>query len=407
VEQVFIAFGVLFVILYVVIALIRTVRRKVDIVRTDVILAVFAALIPFVGLVVAGLDGISDTQVELSVLIIAGVMAGFGLLFTIVELFRPQRLKQSRGILTLGISVLLALASVFVPFSAAYFSLPPVASPVAVVQATPDSSEDFFVVFNDVIGIVGEAAGLSQDEVLSALDNGQTVAELVEANNGDLEQVIDEITRIMQEFLRMLVARDEVDPLRASAGIAGMEVVVRYAVNNDLRSLQRAGEENSGTITPQPTAGEGTPRESFFAFLTASFTPQAEQGEQMTSVPDTSTPLPTITPPPTARSSATRTPRPTATVTPTRERFATRTPTLTPTLPSPCLAQAEYNVNIRAEPDTDSALVTTIPFETVVNVFGRNEDSTWWYVEYEGNAGWVNDEFVTETSSCNRLPVRE
>lgn len=413
-ELSFVVFTVIFAVIYVVLAMVRTVRRQSEIVFSDILLAFFIALIALSGLIINGMNGESNTRVGLSVLITAGVLAVFGVIFTIREWFRPQRLEQSRGILTLGVSALLALASFLVPFAAAYFSLSPQSTaPVAQVreqvtaaQSTADASQEFFVVFNQVIDVVADASGLSQDEVLTALDGGQTVAQLIETNKGDLEQVIDEITRIMQDFVRSLVTQQRVDPLRASAGIAGMEIVVRYAINNDLSTLQRAGEENNDS-TPLPTA-EGTSRQSFFAFLTASFTPSGtDVNPALSSVPVSQTPFPSVTPPPDAEPSATRTPRPTATITPTRERFVTRTPTLTPILPSPCLIQMEYNVNMRTEPDTNSTLVTTIPFDTVVNAFGRTEDSNWWFVEYEGDAGWVSAEFVTATSSCSRLAVRD
>jgi uncharacterized protein YraI len=66
-----------------------------------------------------------------------------------------------------------------------------------------------------------------------------------------------------------------------------------------------------------------------------------------------------------------------------------------------------FNVNLRETPSTESALVTTIPFEAAVNGFGRNDDSTWWFVEYNGSAGWVKAEFVTAVASCSFLTVRE
>jgi uncharacterized protein YgiM (DUF1202 family) len=428
VDLLFVLSGVFFTVIYLLFTLFRTVRRKPDITVVDVALAFLVALVLLGGLVVSGLDGQTDSRVQISTFVIAGVLALFGVLFTLREVFHPQRLRQSRGILTLGISVLLVIAGFIVPLASAYFSLSEVndrpsgenrqpANTTSTAgdidaQATADASQEFFSVFNQVISIIASASGLTQDEVLNALDDGQTVAQLIEDNNGDLERVIDDITRLMQDFLRSLVAQDRVDPLRASAGIAGMEIVVRYAVNNDLSTLQRTGNEEAD-VTAEPTPGEGTPRESFFAFLTASFTPDSALETDALTTPGatpavvTSTPFPTVTPPPTSRPTATRTPRPTVTATNTRERFTTRTPTPTPTLPSPCLARAEFNVNLRAEPDLEAALITTIPFETVVNVFGRNDDSTWWFVEYEGNGGWVSGEFVTVTSSCSRLPVRD
>ncbi|HEX2619300.1 MAG TPA: SH3 domain-containing protein, partial [Phototrophicaceae bacterium] len=376
------------------------------------------ALVPLFGLVIDAVDGVVDTRLEVAVLAIAVGLIVFGILMSIAEFFRPQRLKQSRGMLTLGTGILLAFASIFVPLTGAYFSLPPRqdATPVAVTSGqaapTPDAGSEFLAVFNQVIQVISDATGLSFDEVLTRLDQGQTVASLVSEHQGDLDQVINDITKIMQDFVRTLVTQNRIDPFRATAGIAGMEVVVRYAVNNDLSSLRRAGEEELGNTnaTIELTPGEGTPKPSFFGFLTTSFTPSTSQEPALTTtspaVTSTSTLLPTVTPPPTSQPSATRTPRPTATATRTRVHYMTPTPTLTETLPSPCVAVANFNVNLREKPSLDANLVVTIPYETVVNVFGRNEDSTWWFAEYEGQAGWIKGEFITLTSSCSKLPVR-
>lgn len=116
----------------------------------------------------------------------------------------------------------------------------------------------------------------------------------------------------------------------------------------------------------------------------------------------THTPSPTVTPTPTL----TRTPRPTATATPTRFVFLTRTPEPTATLPNPCLARTLYNVNLRAEPSLDAAVVATISFDITVTLFGRTEDSQWWFGEYDDQAGWLKGEFLDLSASCAALPPR-
>ncbi|MBL8156220.1 MAG: SH3 domain-containing protein [Anaerolineae bacterium] len=116
----------------------------------------------------------------------------------------------------------------------------------------------------------------------------------------------------------------------------------------------------------------------------------------------TRTPSPTVSATPTL----TRTPRPTATASPTRFVFLTRTPEPTPTLPNPCLARTVYNVNLRAEPSLDAAVVMTIPFDITVTLFGRTEDSLWWFGEYDDQAGWLKGEFLDLSASCAALPPR-
>jgi hypothetical protein len=117
----------------------------------------------------------------------------------------------------------------------------------------------------------------------------------------------------------------------------------------------------------------------------------------------TSTLAPTASLTPTA--TITRTPQPTLTPSPTRYVFITRTPQPTATLPSPCLALTRFNVNFRAAPDMEADIWVVIPFDSTLALFGRTEDSVWWYGEYKGQAGWIKGEFLTLTTGCAAMPV--
>jgi uncharacterized protein YraI len=96
-----------------------------------------------------------------------------------------------------------------------------------------------------------------------------------------------------------------------------------------------------------------------------------------------------------------------ATATPTRYQFVTRTPLPTATLPDPCLALANFNLNLRSLPEADAEVLATIPFNNTITLFGRSSDSDWWFGEYEGTSGWVKGEFLSLSTSCNTLPERE
>lgn len=116
----------------------------------------------------------------------------------------------------------------------------------------------------------------------------------------------------------------------------------------------------------------------------------------------TRTPTPTFTP----TITPTRRPRPTITPVATRFQFVTRTPLPTATLPNPCMALANYNVNLRAKPEADADVLATIPYNNTITLFGRNVDSSWWYGEYDGQVGWVKGEFISPSTSCGNLPER-
>lgn len=64
-----------------------------------------------------------------------------------------------------------------------------------------------------------------------------------------------------------------------------------------------------------------------------------------------------------------------------------------------------YSVRLREGPGTDFAVVTTIPFNVSVSAVGRNADSSWIQVNYEGQVGWVAARFVRVRGALDSLPV--
>jgi hypothetical protein len=127
------------------------------------------------------------------------------------------------------------------------------------------------------------------------------------------------------------------------------------------------------------------------------------------------TALPTRTP----RITGTVTSIPTLTTTPTQVPSLTVTPTLgvpdlpTSILPSetitptlvPCTVTVNRNVNLRRGASAETELMTTVPFDTVLNVTQRSQDKMWWRVVYNGQVGWVNSIFVTPDAACRQVPT--
>jgi hypothetical protein len=140
-------------------------------------------------------------------------------------------------------------------------------------------------------------------------------------------------------------------------------------------------------------------------------TPTATATPQGTPPPPTATATATatatITPSPTSTATVTNTstPRPTDTPFPTIERLVTRTPSPTVTAANPCVAVVTNNLNLRAEPNRDAAILATIPFNTTVTLFSRDRDSVWFLAEYEGQTGWILGEFLNRSTSCADLQV--
>ncbi len=95
----------------------------------------------------------------------------------------------------------------------------------------------------------------------------------------------------------------------------------------------------------------------------------------------------------------------TATFTPSPISTATPTVTFTSTsaIPTSCnpLVTANVVANVRSGPDTAYDAVGTLSQGQTATIAGRNDASTWWYIEYpvgSGRHGWISGTVVT--SAC-------
>ena len=116
-----------------------------------------------------------------------------------------------------------------------------------------------------------------------------------------------------------------------------------------------------------------------------------------------------VTPAPSATSTATQTPLPLVTATPaaspTRVRYATPTPSPTLTPFPACGATTLYNVNLRAEPALDAPIMNVIPYQSVIEVAGRDQAGDWWFARYDGEWGWLDGAYLTLDTDCSQAPV--
>lgn len=63
------------------------------------------------------------------------------------------------------------------------------------------------------------------------------------------------------------------------------------------------------------------------------------------------------------------------------------------------------NARLRSAPSTESAQVGIVPFDGRVTVIGRNEYSTWFYVDYNGRAGWMSVYLLATPTGYNAQSV--
>jgi len=402
--------GAISALLLLVNNVVRTVLRHKRIRWFELFLLFLTTTTLLVGLIVDNLsEARFDLQEQLTLLVVLPlVIAHLGI--TIAELLRPQRLRQSRGLMTLGSVVLLLLATFslnIVSLLIEQSSTPLVRLPTP-INVTPDfldpcSGEAIAArATGRFFGLISEETGLSRDQLVArfAADGTVSVAALVEANGRDPAQLIQRLNAYVDELLLDLVAARCIPPIARPLALTQITPIVRDAVYNDFNTLIQGfasfgGQQAAVTGTPNPQQLEAT-RQALIAQIPTEDT-------RPTATP-TLSPTPTLTPTPTI----TRTPLPTFTPTPTRVRFATATPTATPTLPNPCRATADFNVNLRDLPSlTDSRVLLTIPFQSEFDVFGPSADGEWWLASFNDQQGWVKDEFVSVTRACYQLEPRQ
>ena len=99
----------------------------------------------------------------------------------------------------------------------------------------------------------------------------------------------------------------------------------------------------------------------------------------------------------------TRQPLPTITPTPTRRAYIPPTPTITPDAPpvhQECDGSVNSNLNLREDADLNATVLAIIPLGQTIQLYGVNEEKTWWFTEFDGNTGWVYGEFLTVDDIC-------
>jgi hypothetical protein len=353
-----------------------------------------------------------DPLIQNAALIAAGVLIAFSLIIMLIEAFRPQRLRGSRGLLGLFGGVLLAIIAVSVPLlsifleSSALEAETPQVAAAATQSPDAESTAEFTdadraraeQLFKAIRDVLAEEIDADEVAVFTQLDNGKPLAEIVAENGGDVERVIDRLTVIMREAIRESAERGEIPAFQAGIFVSQMELFIRLAVNSDLNTFGQR-------FSSAPTA-TGT-RQSLLSLLTSE--PTNTPNAQATVAPTaTITPSPTLTATslPSATPAPSNTPVPTLTPTQERTRFTTRTPEPTATQVTPCLASVNFNLRLRAAPSGDADTLLVIPFATTIELYARNSDGLWWQAIYEGQTGWVDGQYLTLSAACERLPIR-
>jgi|GEM_PF-591527 len=432
-----VAVGALFAGLSAINALLKTILRRHKTGYFDLALLLLAILPPFAALLTTYNAEIPDTSIAPIALLLAGGIAVVYLLITILEFFRQQRLRGSRGLLGLSGAIFLAISTFTLPFIWAYTALN--AEPQSVAGAatstpsdgedpivvagtptgTPDAEQRFANLFRSILTYAADTTGLGVIAIIDQLESGTSFARIVIDNGGDLELVIDQIAVIMRQILRDATDAGQVNPVQAALALSQMETFIRFMVNSDITGLG----DRMGGGTPDPEGTRPSLRALFetptagAATATATGTTAADDATVIPTVPATNAPnrVPTTTPTASPTAPSTPSPRPaqnTPTPSATRFTFSTRTPLPTLTPVTPCLASVEYNLRLRSAPTLEGETLAVIPFGTTVELFARGglssttaPDAFWWQAEYDGLQGWLDGQYMIVSRACAALPT--
>lgn len=432
------AAGGVFAVLLALNNLIKAITRAQKVGFLDLLLAFTATLIFVTAITLGSLPDAPAAPATRWGLIAAGGIAAASIVTILIELLRPQRLRGSRGLLGLFSALLIALGSVGIPYMGAYMELqqmdadaPAVAvAPTEALPAEVDVTLDATQAENatrearanalgeivvgllrDSVSVVAAEIDLSEIEVAQAVDDGVVLATLITENGGSVDEVIEDITPLARQALREAAAQGMLPPAFAALALSQTEFFIRLIVNGDADTLtQRLGGNAPPTLEPGiPTP---TPARLVSLFTVTATVEALELPTTRTAEPtEPPTDRPTFTAEPSETREPRETPTPEQTPTPSRTRFVfnTRTPTPTLTPVTPCLAETQYNLRLRAEPDYDAETLDTIPFATTIELYGRGGATEggafWWQTRYEGQEGWIDGSFAIIGAACDRLPV--
>lgn len=68
-----------------------------------------------------------------------------------------------------------------------------------------------------------------------------------------------------------------------------------------------------------------------------------------------------------------------------------------------CTGEVTNNLNMRGGPSMDASILLTIPYESVVPIYGQSTGGFWLAVEYDATEGWVSSQYINRV--CDDLPV--
>ena len=461
--QTFLPYIPFLAVLYAVFALVQALRhQRQGFVATLLALVSFAA--PLIAYVFS-----SDVTVRASLILYMALNAAIVFVVSLLTLLIERRNAKrdpnhSYGMLGLGLSILLAVGMFALPLLATTSSAAPaVANTInnasngqtvlvstqttstvplntaSDTSAQPEATQSADSTPTAVAQALTAQTGLSADDILTKIQAGSTIADLVTANNGSLDPVVTAIAKALDD----LVAAGGRQAQMISNFGSDTTAIANQLVQGTLGQGQNflLPQLITGSMPTPPNGAGGAPPSGNPPSNTSSTTSNSANttDSSATSVTPvvTASPVDTTASPLKATAEATSeavteansvpapvTTEDTSIIKPTRIVFPTDTPTPDATDEAAAESTAEatsaseaaanavtctlivdYNLNLRDKPSSDgSSVLLTIPFGTTVTTDGKTSDD-WYRVSYEGKSGWVSGQYVTASASCTALTV--
>ncbi len=266
----------------------------------------------------------------------------------------------------------------------------------------------------EVATVLTAQTGLSADEIVTQIQAGSTIADLVKANNGKLDPIVSAIAKSLDTLIKVGGQQSQMISTLGSDTTAMATQLVQGTLGQAQQFLlpqlitgQAPTPPGAPNMQPEATAEatsavNGNASDAGPVLVTNTSQVQQQPSSDTASQAQPTATATVIRPTQIVFPAAT----PTVVITATPEIVGTETTTTTVNnTAAACSLVVDYNLNLRDQPTTDGSKVyLSIPFGTTVTADGRTADG-WYSVTYNGQKGWVNNAYLTASTSCASLPT--
>ncbi|MBZ0301049.1 MAG: hypothetical protein K8J31_14975, partial [Anaerolineae bacterium] len=262
-ELVLLIVGGIFALLFILNNGLQILRRQIQLRFWGTLLAFLTTIVTLVALVQSLSAPVSNPMIQTGVVSIALGVIVTGLIFLVLEIVRkPRDLVQSRGILGIGVGLLLLLSTITVPLISAFFAVPLDSTESLAVAANVDEAaieaQQTTRAYTNLIESASATTGVNKDEVLLAVTGDTTLTDFVTSKGGDSEAVLNNALIITRAEVESLISEGDIPRLQGTLMLANLEADLRDKLNTRIASsqIETLAPIILATQTPTPTPTE-------------------------------------------------------------------------------------------------------------------------------------------------------